>query len=214
MESDPQLVLDWNSYAIAANGYLKVGLPDEALAMAKKLEVFVVNAKRSNIALDLLLKLYAETRKKDELHRIWELYRGKEKIYNKGYISMISSLLAFDDIEGAEKIFQEWESRKLSYDFRVPNLLIDAYCKKDLLAKAKALVNKVVTKGGKPSVDSYYLASGYLEDNHIPKALMKAIAVCPPHWKPSKETLASCVECLEGKGDVVGADKFINSFEG
>lgn len=214
MESDPQVVLDWNAYAIAADGYLKVGLLDKALAMVKKLEGQIANAKRSNIVFDLLLKLYAETRKKDELYRIWKLYKEKEKIYNKGYVCMISSLLAFDDIEAAEKIFEEWKSRKLSYDFRVPNLLINAYCRKGLLAKAESLVNKGMTKGGKPSADTwYYLASGYLEDNQISKAveaIKKAVAVCPPGWKHSKETLATCLEYLEGGGDAEGADKFIN----
>lgn len=215
MESDPQLVLNWNSYSIAANGYLKVGLLDKALAMVKKSEGLIDNAKKKNFAFDLLLKQYAEIGKKDELYRIWKLYKEKEKIYNKGYISMISSLLAFDDIEGAENIFEEWESRKLSYDFRVPNLLINAYGQKGLLAKAEALLNRGMTRGGQPSADSwYYLASGYLDNNQIPKALeamKKAVAVCPPGWRPSKETLATCLEYLEGKGDTERADDFINS---
>ncbi|KAG6638625.1 pentatricopeptide repeat-containing protein At2g20710, mitochondrial-like isoform X2 [Carya illinoinensis] len=213
MESDPHIVLDWKSYSIAASGYLKVGLLDRGSEMVKKLEGLIANSKRSSIAFNLLLKLYAEMGKKDELYRIWELYK-KEKIYNKGYISMISSLLAFDDIEGAEKIFEEWESMILSLDFRVPNLMIDAYCRKGLLAKAEALVNKVMTKGGKPSFDSwYYLSCGYLEDNEISKALetmKKAVALCPPGCKPNKEILATCLEYLEGKGDVEGADKFID----
>ncbi|XP_041026573.1 pentatricopeptide repeat-containing protein At2g20710, mitochondrial-like isoform X1 [Juglans microcarpa x Juglans regia] len=214
MESDPHIVLDWKPYSIAASGYLKVGLLDKALEMVKKLEGLIVNSKWSSIAFDVLLKLYAEMGKKDELYRIWKLYKEKGKIYNKGYISMISSLLAFDDIEGAEKIFEEWESMKLTCDFRVPKLMIDAYCRKGLLAKAEALVNKAMTKGGKPSFDSwYYLSCRYLEDNEISKALetmRKAVALCPPGCKPNKEILATCLEYLEGKGNVEGADKFID----
>lgn len=212
MESDPRIILDWNSYAVVAHGYLKVGLVDKTLVMMKKLEE-LIDAKGSNVAFDNLLKLYAETRQRDELDRVWMLYKKKEKIYNKGYMAMISSLLKFDDIDAAEKVLEEWESRRLSYDFRVPNFLIDAYCRKGLTEKAEALVNKILTKGGNPLVDTwFYLANGYLEDSQIPKAveaLKKAVVVCPPNWKPSKNTLATCLEYLEGNRDVEGAGEFI-----
>ncbi|KAJ9690449.1 hypothetical protein PVL29_012876 [Vitis rotundifolia] len=81
MESDPRIILDWNSYAVAANGYLKVGLVDKTLVMMKKLEE-LIDAKGSNVAFVNLLKLYAETRQRDELDRVWMLYKKKEKIYN------------------------------------------------------------------------------------------------------------------------------------
>ena len=45
-------------------------------------------------------------------------------------MSMVSSLLMLDDIEAAEMMFKEWE---LSYYFRVPNILINAYCRNNLL---------------------------------------------------------------------------------
>uniref|UniRef100_A0A5B7ATK0 Pentatricopeptide repeat-containing protein n=1 Tax=Davidia involucrata TaxID=16924 RepID=A0A5B7ATK0_DAVIN len=212
MESNPRITLDCNAYAIAADGYLKVGLVDKALEMLNKLEGLITATKKRNVAFDFLLKLYADTGKKDELYRIWNLYKKKERIYNKGYMSMISSLMKFNDIEGAEKIFKEWELRGLSYDFRIPNFLIDAYCRNGLLGKAEALLNKGMTEGGDPSVDTwYYFAGGYIEDNQVPKAveaLKKAILVCPPNRKPSKDTLATCLEYLEGRGDVEEAEEF------
>ncbi|XP_017978346.1 PREDICTED: pentatricopeptide repeat-containing protein At2g20710, mitochondrial [Theobroma cacao] len=114
---------------------------------------------------------------KDEIYRIWNRYKEMGIIYNKGYKTLISALLKLDQVEGAEKIFEEWHSKKLSYDTRIPKLLIDVYSQKGLL------------------------------DNQIPKAMeamKKAISVCLPGAgrKPSKETLAACLKYLEGKGDI------------
>ena len=105
MESYHGLVLDWSFYSTAAQGYLKVGMKDKALEMLKKLEKLLPTARSKNLAFDALLRFYAQTWKRDELYRIWNLYK-RQKLYNKGYISMISSLLKIHDIEGAEKILR------------------------------------------------------------------------------------------------------------
>ncbi|CAK9177517.1 unnamed protein product [Ilex paraguariensis] len=141
MESDHRVTLDYYTYGVAADGYLKVGLLDKALTMLSKLEGQMISTKKRNVAFDCLLRLYARTGKKDELHRIWNLYK-KEKIFNNGYMAMMSSLLKFNAIEDAEKIFEEWESRGLTYDFRIPNYLIDVYCRNGLLGKAESLLEK------------------------------------------------------------------------
>ncbi|GFZ03060.1 hypothetical protein Acr_15g0016680 [Actinidia rufa] len=214
MESDPRIILDCSSYAIAADAYMQVGSLEKALEMLKKLEGHIQTTQRRSVAFHFLLKLYAKAGEKGELYRIWGLYKEKEKIYNKGYIAMMSSLLTLDDIEGTEKIFEEWESRGLSYDFRIPNFLIDAYRRNGVLGKAEALVNKGIAKGGDPLVNTWcYLAGGYLDFDQAPKAvdaLKKAITVCPPSSKPNKDTLVTCLEYLEGQGDVERAEEFIS----
>lgn len=212
MKSNPQMVLDFDVCAVTAHGYLKMGLVDKAMPLLKKMEG-VVTAKMRNTAFDLLLKLYADAGKKGHLYQSWNLYKKNRNIFNKGYMSMMGSLLKLDDIEGAEKIFEEWKSRELSYDSRIPCLLIDAYCRKGLLEKAESLVDHAEINSGVASVDTWYcLARGYLEGNQIHKAadaMKKAISLCPPEWKPGKEILATCVEYLEGMGDTEGADRFL-----
>lgn len=213
MESTPGIVLDCDTYAVATNGYLKVGSVDKALKMLIKLERLMSTSKRRNVAFDNLLGLYGETGKKDEVYRIWDLYKKEMKIFNKGYTNMISSLLKCDDIEGAEKVFEEWELRGLSYDFRIPNLLIGAYCKNGELGKAEVLLNRGISKGGNPVFDTwFYLAGVYIEYNQIPKAvemLKNAISECNPNWRPSKDTLVMCLKYLEQQGDVEEAEEFI-----
>lgn len=209
MELDPRIVPDWSCYVIAANGYLKVGLVDKSLSMLRKSEALLATAKRRGSAFDILLKLYAESGKKDELHRIWKLYK-KEKVYNKGYMSMMRSLLILDDIEAAEHIFKDWETRKLSNDLRIPNMLIDAYCRRGLMEKAEALINKAVTGKSKFSVHSWcYLANAYIQKDqlqHTVEALKKAATLCPPELNHFKEILATF---LEGKQDVKEAEKVV-----
>ncbi|OVA14938.1 Pentatricopeptide repeat [Macleaya cordata] len=212
MEEDPQVIMDWRFYAVAANGCIKAGLNDKALEMIMKTEELIVGKKR-RVAYDFLLTLYTSIGKKEELYRIWNLYKSFEKVYNAGYMCMISSLLKLDDISGAEKILEEWESGGTCYDFRVPNLLIFAYCKKGHLEKAEKMVNEAVERGKKPFSNTWdSLATGYLEDNQIQKAvetMKKSILASHPRWKPNRVTLAACLEFLKGKGDVEGAQEFV-----
>ncbi|KAK3016442.1 hypothetical protein RJ639_007797 [Escallonia herrerae] len=206
MESDPQIVLDCYAYAAAAYVYSKLGLVEKALEITKKEELLFL----------IVCSDCVRIGKKDELYRIWELYK-KEKIFNKGYISMLSAVMTFDDIEGAEMIFEEWELRGLSYNFRIPNFLIGAYCRRGHLGKAEALVDKGVVKGvDPPSTTWYILAGGYIADNQVPKAveaLKKAISV-PPDWKSRMNTMVACLEFLERHSDVEVKEQFARSLEG
>ncbi|XAR66457.1 hypothetical protein NMG60_11012708 [Bertholletia excelsa] len=196
MESDPDIVVDGASYAVAADGYLKAGQNDKAFEMLKRLEGLVTKTKRRTFTFHFLLKLYADADKKDEVYRIWDLYKENCRICNKGYMSMMGSLLKFNDIEGIEKLFREWEMKGLSYDFRIPNFLIDAYCRNRLLEKAEALIYKGINKGGKPLDTTWYLlAGGYLEDNQFPKAveaLKNAIAAHLPGSYLRPDILSAC----------------------
>ncbi|CAN4117459.1 unnamed protein product [Withania somnifera] len=217
LESGKRITLDWNAYTIIAEKYLNVGQAEKALAMLIKLEGILATVKNKHGAFILLLKLYAQAGKKEEVHRIWDLYKQNQQIYNKGYICMMNSLMKFDDIEGAEQIIEEWESRGLSYDFRIPNFLIGAYCRNGLLRKAEALVDRGLSKGGVPSVITWcHLSSGYIHEDQVSKAieaLNKAILICPPKFSPSKETLRTCVEYWENQGNVEKAEEFVRSLE-
>ncbi|KAJ0028139.1 hypothetical protein Pint_36277 [Pistacia integerrima] len=64
------------------------------------------------------------------------------------------------------RIFDEWESQSLTYDFRIPNFLIGSYCRKGLLQKAESLIGKAILKGEKPDWKTwFYMATGYLKNN-------------------------------------------------
>lgn len=211
LETDPE-ALDWSIYSAAANGCIKAGLLDKALSLLKKSEEQILSAKKKGMAFEFILTQYAKLGKKDEVLRLWEVYKNQQKVYNRGYIGMIASLLKFDDIENAERIFEEWESKDLSFDIRIPNFLIGAYCRKGLLEKAETLYNRVIEKGGKPDAKTWrYLAMGYLHHNHMQKAVeatKEEISLAGSWWKPTMN-LASCLEYLKGKEDLEGAEEII-----
>ncbi|XP_050228611.1 pentatricopeptide repeat-containing protein At2g20710, mitochondrial-like [Mercurialis annua] len=212
MESDTNIVRDWCTYAIMANGYTKAGLVDKAVEMLKKSEG-LITSKTGSKAYEYLLTQYASIGKKDEVLRIWKLYQDKHKVYNKGYICMIPTLLKFDDFESAEQIFMEWESQNQYYDMRIPNFMIRAYSRKGLVDKAETFVDRVISKGEEPDGYTwYYLATGYLQNNQTQKAvetMKKAIAFRGTKLKPSSESLAYCLECLRDQGDLEKAEEFV-----
>ncbi|PIA55325.1 hypothetical protein AQUCO_00800217v1 [Aquilegia coerulea] len=212
MEAAPEVTMDWNCYAIAAKGYIKAGLIDKALEMLKKTEELSTGRKRK-YAYDSLLALYADTGKKEELYRIWDQYKKSEKLYNSIYRRMIGSLLKLDDINGAEKILEEWESGNKSHDFRVPNLLVAVYCKNGVLENAEMLVNKAVEKGKKPYADTWgILATAYVEHNQIPKAveaLKAAFLKRRSGWKPHRDTLAACLAYMKQLGNAEKTEEFV-----
>ncbi|KAJ7948302.1 Pentatricopeptide repeat-containing protein [Quillaja saponaria] len=207
METNPLLTMDWNAYIAAANGYLKAELFEKAYAMMKKSEL-LINGKIKRVAYENLLTLYTVIGKKEDVYRIWELYKYKSfgKPYNSGYLCMLSSLEKLGDIDGAERILEEWESATTTFDIRLPNLLVTAYCKRGFLGKAEACIERLSESGKEPNASTWNrLALGYIVHNHMEKAvetLKKVILASQPGWKPNLSIVGSCIEYLKGKGDL------------
>ncbi|KAM5559185.1 pentatricopeptide repeat-containing protein [Rosa sericea] len=212
-ESHPDCRLDWINYAVVANVYIKAGNEDKALAMLKKSEELIPSSERRREAYEHLVPQYAALGKKDNVVRLWELYKGQMKVYNKGYRIMITSLLKIGDSESAEKIFEEWESQQSVYDVRIPNHLIAAYARKGLLDKAEAIIERVILKGAKPDAKSWYsLAKVHLDHDQTEKAVeltRKALLAVQPGWKTNKDVWAACLNYLIKKPDPEGAKEYI-----
>ncbi|KAL5991868.1 hypothetical protein ACLOJK_012779 [Asimina triloba] len=202
LEDDPKVIAAWEVYSIAADCYKKVGILDKAVKMLKKSEV-VVPLKQQRVACDLLLSRYSGMGLKDDVYGLWNLQKSiSKKVSNASYICMLASLSNLDDIEGAEKVLEEWESKCFCYDFQVPNQLVAAYCKKGQFDKVVSFIKRAI-EGGRMSYPSTweYLATGYINSNQIPKGLemMK---------KAISNNVAACLADLSRKDDVEGAEEF------
>lgn len=212
MESDPLITLDWQVYATAASGYLKAGLVDKTLTMLKASEKFIRGNSR-NTAYESLINSYTVLGNKDEVHRLWNLYRDTGKLSNSACACITNALMKLDDVDGAEKISEEWLLNTTSFDLRIPKVMISAYCRKGLWEKAEAYVNKIVkTEMLLDSGTWDRLATVYHVGDQMPKAIeavKKAVSTCNPGWKPNVHTLAACLEYLNARNDVPAAEELL-----
>ncbi|KAB1209998.1 hypothetical protein CJ030_MR6G023547 [Morella rubra] len=212
MEADPEISIDWNAYVAAANGYLKAGLQEKTLEMLKKAEQ-LVTSKKIKTAYQIFLTMYAAIQKKEDVYRIWTLYRKMGKFLNSGYLCMIRSLVKLDDLDGAEKILEEWESENTLFDIRVPTALITGYCKKGLLEKAEAYINRLIQSGKEPDSKMLEcLTIGYRVHGQMEKAvetMKKALLACRPGSVPNRLILAACLDYLKEKGDAQTAEEIL-----
>ncbi|KAJ6884917.1 hypothetical protein NC652_031803 [Populus alba x Populus x berolinensis] len=205
MEADPLVSIDWYAYVVAANGYLKAGLIDKTLTMLWRSEQ-LISGKSARFACETLLSLYTAVGNKEQVYRVWNLYKTKGRSLNSSYLCMINSLLKLDDVDGAERIWEEWVSIVKCFDIRIPNLMVSTYSKKGLWEKAEAFVGKIVASGIKIEASTLdRLATGYHVGGQMLKAsetIKKAISISQPGWEPNVYTLAACLEYLKGREDV------------
>ncbi|KAJ0051356.1 hypothetical protein Pint_02235 [Pistacia integerrima] len=189
MEVAHDFKMNWNAYTVAANCRMR------------------------QFAYEVLITVYASTGNKHEVCRIWNLYKNIGKVYNSGYVCIISSLMKLEDIDGAEKILEEWESADTVFDVRVPNIVISGYCRKGLLGKAEAYVNRLIESGKVPESTLWdRLATGYHVHGQMAKSvetMKRAILVSQPGWKPNQFTLAACYEYSRQQGDMEAAEEFL-----
>ncbi|KFK40443.1 hypothetical protein AALP_AA3G373800 [Arabis alpina] len=206
-EADPGLQLDWRTYADSANAYIKAGSTEKALEMLRKSEQ-LLNPQKRKQAYEVLMSFYGAAGKKEEVYRLWSLYKELDGFYNTGYISVISALFKIDDIEGAEKIMREWEAGHSLFDTRIPHLLITGYCKKGMMEKAEEVAKMVVQE----TSTWERLALGYKMAGEMEKAVerwKRAIEVSQPGWRPHQVVLMSCVDYLEGQRDMESLRKIL-----
>ncbi|CAJ1956568.1 unnamed protein product [Sphenostylis stenocarpa] len=175
MEADPLATIDWCTYTTAANGYRKVHNFEKVTAMLKKSE-HLARGKTRRLAYESIQIMYAMIGNKDEL----------------------------DDIDEAEKILEEWESKYVDFDARIPNLMITAYCKRGQFDKAEAYIKRLLDGGKQLDGRTWDLmASGYHAGNDMEKAVqaMKK-AVSANLSRPLPFVLIACVKYLKEKGDL------------
>ncbi|XP_052115447.1 pentatricopeptide repeat-containing protein At2g20710, mitochondrial [Arachis duranensis] len=214
MEADPKATIDWITYSIAAKAYIQAGQHEKAYAMLRKSED-LIEPKRRRAAYGSLLTMYGSMGKKEDVYRIWDMCKRLNRPCNANYISMLTALARLNDVDGAERIFEEWESGNTCFDIRIPNVMMSAYCKNGLVEKAEAFIDRL-SKSRNELGGSIWdrLAHGYYRNNDMDNAIQtmkKAILGGQPGstWKPYRFTLATCIDYLKDKGDLEGASEIL-----
>lgn len=217
MESLPNISVDWTTYAMVANYYIKAGIRDKALIYLRKCEDKV---NKDALGYNHLISHYASIGNKDEMMRLWDAQKSNcKKIMNRDYVTMLGSLVKVGELEGAEKLLEEWESSCYCYDFRVPNVLLIGYSQKGLIEKAEAILRRIVQKGKTPTPNSWaILAAGYLDNQNMEKAfecMKEALAVQTENklWRPKRSLISSVLSWLSDKGDIEEVEAFLSSLK-
>ncbi|OMO76419.1 hypothetical protein CCACVL1_15659 [Corchorus capsularis] len=216
MESQPDIKMDWNTYAVAANFYIKAGLTEKAIDALKKSEPKL--DKKDGTGYNQLISLYASLGNKAEVLRLWGLEKDAcKRCINKDFITILQSLVKLDEFEEAEKIIKEWESSGNYYDFRVPNIVIIGYAEKGLHEKAEAMLEDLIGKGKGTTPNSWgVVATCYLDKGQVRKAFecMKAalsLTAVSKVWRPNLRVVTSILDWLGDEGSLQEVEDFVAS---
>lgn len=196
---------NWTTFSTMATMYIKLGQFEKAEECLKKVESRITN--RDRMPYHYLISLYGSTGNKAEVYRVWNIYKSKfPNIPNLGYHALISSLVRVGDLEGAEKIYEEWLSVKSSYDPRIGNLLLGCYVKEGFLEKAEGFLDHMIEAGGKPNSTTWeILAEGNTGVKKISDALScfkrAVLAEGSNGWKPKPVNLSAFLDLCEEEAD-------------
>ncbi|CAN4111886.1 unnamed protein product [Withania somnifera] len=205
MNLDSDINPNWTTFSTMATMYIKLGQLEKAEDSLRSVESRITG--RDRIPYHYLISLYGSLGKKEEVLRIWKTYQLQfPTIPNLGYHSVISSLVRLDDIEGAEKIYDEWLPVKVHYDPRIGNLLLGYYVRKGFVDKASAFFDQMIEAGGKPnSMTCEILAEGHIRERRLSEALSclkDAVSTeGSKSWRPRPANVASILRLCEKEED-------------
>ncbi|KAE9599282.1 hypothetical protein Lal_00043973 [Lupinus albus] len=216
MESQPHIVMDWNTYSVVANFYIKARLTSKAVNALRKSEERLDN--KSGLGYNHLISLYARIRKKNEVLRLWDLEKSAcKRCLNRDYTTLLESLVKLGEFDEAEKILEEWESSGNCYDFGIPNVVIIGYSGKGFQEKAEAMLEDLQKKGKVTTPNSWSIvASGYMNKGKMKKALRclktaLSLYVENKGWKPNPKVISGILNWLGDKGSVEDAEVLVSS---
>lgn len=214
MEKDPSIVPNWSTFSTMASMYIRMDHIEKAEECLRKVEGRIKG--RDRIPFHYLLSLYGSIGKKDEAYRVWNTYKSIfPTIPNLGYHAIICSLVKLDDIEGAEKLYEEWNSVKSSYDPRIGNLLLGWYLKKRNTDKALSFFEQMKEDGGVPNSNTWeILSEGHIADKRISEALscLKEAFMAASgskSWRPRLINLSRFLELCQEQEDMESAEVLI-----
>lgn len=202
MEKDQNVLPHWSTFSSMATLYLNLGELEKAKGCMKSLEKECDRKDRSPY--HYLLNLYGRVGEKEEIYRVWEMYKSQfERMTNWGYHSVIHSLVQVDDIEGAENFYNEWFSVKSAYDARVSNILLHWYVKEGDFEKVESFFAHMEEAGGKLIASTWeILAECYIKQRRISDALNSFIeAKSTGYWKPRPVKVSAFLELCDEEGE-------------
>jgi hypothetical protein len=122
---------------------------------------------------------------------------------------VLLALTKLDDIDAIIKCFTNWQNETekgtLSFYVRIPNTVISAYLKKDMLTEAQVVGESCVAKGQADSKTIDLFLEYYLNNSMLDLAwnwFEKGVELGREgKWRPSEEMINAFVRYFEDSGD-------------
>ncbi|XP_073156847.1 pentatricopeptide repeat-containing protein At4g01990, mitochondrial-like [Henckelia pumila] len=199
--------------------YVNCGLLEKAnhfLEMMEKkddhVKGFGVEASRTR------MKLYSEMNDLSGVKRAWESLKSTDgHPSNTSYLSMLVALSKLGDQESLENIFKEWEMGCSHYDFRLPNVLLKFYLRRDMIEEATTLYDNLVSKGMERYLSTVVLfATLCIKKGQIDLALkyletgMDKAKQKEKEFVLSEETIKLFLDYFDENFDEARAEKFVH----
>lgn len=210
MRSDETINPNWSTYSTLAALYIKMRNFGKAEEYLRMVESKITG--RDRIPYHYLLSCYGSIGNKEEILRVWNIYKAVfPTIPNTGYHAIISSLLRIGDIEAADEMYEQWLPFKASYDSRIANLFMNHHVKNGNLEKAIKYAEHIVEVGGKPNAGTWEaLAVGHLAVRKLSEALFywkeSFAAAGPGNWRPWPSNVSAFLDLCDQEADLESKD--------
>ncbi|KAL6557984.1 hypothetical protein OROMI_018334 [Orobanche minor] len=204
---------DMFTYGNLATIYLNSGLHEKANAFLEMMEKVESRPVKSVFeACRTRIKLYSEMNNLLGVHRAWETLKSAfPSPNNTSYLFMLLSLSKMGDQENLEKCFKEWEENCSTYDFRLPNVLLEYYLSRDMMEKATSLYESVAGRKSKPNLRTLNLfATLNVRTGDIDLGLkyLDKAKTYNSKWFPTGDTIKLFEKYFEENHDPDRAERF------
>ncbi|KAJ0041042.1 hypothetical protein Pint_27516 [Pistacia integerrima] len=200
--------LDIRTQAILARHYVSAGLKEKAESMLKEMEGG--NLKEHRWACRLLLPLYAELGKADEVGRLWKFCEANPRLPE--CVAAIEAWGKLKKIEEAEAVFDRMLKTWNKLSSRNYSALLKVYANHKMLAKGKDLVKQMADSGCRigpltwDALIKLHVEAGELEkaDSILQKAAQQN------QLKPMFSSYVLIMEQYAKRGDIHNTEKLFH----
>ncbi|KAI5059058.1 hypothetical protein GOP47_0025377 [Adiantum capillus-veneris] len=212
---DAGIAPDTVTFSLVAKAYISAGMSEEAEALA--LEMKQRDSKNSHLVHDLLLTVYAEQKRPEDVKRVWKEVEKKGKLSSRSYGVMIECLGKVGLVQEAEKVAFRAEKAKRKPSLRVYNALLDVYCRHGMMYPAESLFLRIQKEGCTVNCMTYrHLVIGYLKLVQFDKAAEYLRAskkmLNYGYSRPWVESFLQFLDYLSERGEVDTAERSFKYF--
>lgn len=202
--------LDNEIQALLARYYISAGLSEKAEVVLKELDN--ESSKDKRIVLKIVLPLYAELGKTNEVERIWKDLESFPSMFLDEYIAGIEAWGKLGQLEKAEITFEKLLNSGKVVSAKHYNSLLNVYADHHLLLKGKELVKRMSDNGctiEPPTWDA--LIRLHVNAGELEKAVSILFKACnQKQLRPKYKTLVTILEKYAEKGDIANAEKIFD----